>query len=214
VRPAPEIPVPVPTVMPLYPMSQGLTAKHAIIQRDFAREDRIRMWRPRKSNPTLAAQLHAKGRPISQIPTNSLPRNLNTSSAFVLTNPVLLNLQEKGTSTMLAQSPTVHAKTLDWESLYPSLRFPRSRKPSRPHLHSLPQRIARTPASPRIHQQIPEPPSSAPIAQSHPQKPNLIPPPHRNRAEPFVKRLHTSRRITPQPFVHFFPPLLKSPKRN
>src|SRR5712692_1370517 len=180
------------------------------------------MRRARKTDPTLAAEFRAKRRSVSQIPTNSLAAKLHASAAFVLTNPVLANLQEERNCPTVAQSRAVRirvprtrvakthvlrtgviqnrpvrSKAFDRKSLNPSLRLPFPRKPPRPNLHRLPLRIARAPAPPRIHQQIPEPPSPAPIAQPHPQKPNLIPPPHREQTEPLVKRLHTSGRITP-----------------
>src|SRR4029077_28466 len=173
---------------------------------------------------TLAAQFRAKSRTVSQIPANSLPLNFKAPPAFVLPDSVPRNLQKKRTRTTPAQSCvpqsclvrsralqirtvqlfTARTKFLNRKSLYPSLRPPLPRKPSRPHLHSLPQRIAGASASPQIHQQIPEPPSPAPIAQSKPQKPNLIPPPHRQLTEPLVERLHMSGRIALDHVAHFW----------
>src|SRR5882724_11835748 len=97
VRPSPEMPVPVSTIVTLHPKAQRLPAKHLIIQRNLPRENRIRMRSPRKPNPPLTAQLHAKRRSIPQIPRNPLPPSLNPPLARVLPNPVLPNLQEKRT---------------------------------------------------------------------------------------------------------------------
>src|SRR4029077_1778232 len=150
VRPRPEIPVPVSTVMALHSKSQRLTAKYATIQHNLARERRIRMRRPRESNPTLAAQFRAKSRTVSQIPANSLPLNFKAPPAFVLPDSVPLNLQKKRTRTTPAQSCvpqsclvrsralqirtvqlfTARTKFLNRKSLYPSLRPPVPRKPS------------------------------------------------------------------------------------
>src|SRR5882724_9571648 len=211
VRPSPEMPVPVSTIVTLHPKAQRLPAKHTIVQRNLPRKNRIRMRSPRKPNPPLTAQLHPKRRSIPQIPRNPLPPNLNPPPAPILPNPVLPNFQEKWTSPALAQTRpsrvrvrrtcivgncSVRTKTLNGKSLNPSLRLPFPRKPSRPNLHRLPLCIPRAPASSRIHQQIPEPPSPAPITQPHPQKPNLIPPPHRQLREHLVERLHTSGTIT------------------
>src|SRR6266849_8444328 len=162
------------------------------------------MRRARKTDPALAAKFRAKRRSVSQVPRNSPAANLHAPTAFVLTNPVLANLQEERNCptvaqsravrirvprtrvakthvlrTVMIQNRAVRSKAFDWKSLNPSLRLPFPRKPRRPNLHRLPLRIARAPAPPRIHQQIPEPPRSAPIPQPHPQKPNLIPSPHR-----------------------------------
>src|SRR5260370_13598664 len=212
VRPGREVAAPLPAVVPLHPVPQRVPAKGTIIQHDLAREHRIGMRRARKTEPSLAAQLRAKGRSVSQIPADSLPANLDAPAAFVLASPVLANPQAKRTRTTLAQSRVVrtHAlqiravqisvvrtKTLGWKSLDPRLRFSLFRKPRRPDLHRLPLRIVRAPAPPRIHQQIPEQPSPAPIAQSHPQKPNPITPPHQDLGEQPVQRLHTPARITP-----------------
>jgi len=54
------------------------------------------MRRARKTDPTLAAELRAKRRLVSQIPADSLVANSNAPAALVLTNPVLANLQKKG----------------------------------------------------------------------------------------------------------------------
>jgi len=204
VRPAPEIPVPVPQLCPCthVPGAHRETRDHSA---RFAREDRIRMWRPRKSNPTLAAQLHAKGRPISQIPTNSLPRNLNTSSAFVLTNPVLLNLQEKGTSTMLAQSPPSTLRLSTGNPFIKSPVSPLAETKSPTLATACPSGSPAHLPSPRIHQQISEPPS--PLPSLSPIRKNQTS--YRRRIETALNRslsvFHASRRITPQPFVHFLP---------
>src|SRR5260370_32068168 len=112
VRPGPEVAVPVSAVVPLHPVHQRLPAKGTIIQYDLAREHRIGMRRARKTDPTLAAQLRAKRRSVSQIPRDSLPGNLDTPAAFVLTNPVLANPQEKGTRTTLAQTRAVRTRDI------------------------------------------------------------------------------------------------------
>src|SRR5260370_30351213 len=104
VRPGPEVAVPVSAVVPLHPVPQRLPAKGTIIQYDLAREHRIGMRRARKTDPTLAAEFRAKGRSVSQIPADSLPANLDAPAAFVLTNPVLANPQEKGTRPTLAKA--------------------------------------------------------------------------------------------------------------
>src|SRR6266851_2751808 len=137
------------------------------------------MRRARKTDPTLTAEFRAKRGSVSQIPADSLAGNFDPPAAFVLTNPVLANRQEKRTCTAPAQTRAARTKTLQRKSLDQRLRSPLSRKPRCPDLQGLPLRIARASAPARIHQQISEPPSPAPIAQSEPQKPNLVSPSHR-----------------------------------
>src|SRR5258708_7814160 len=175
------------------------------------------MGRARKTDPALAAEFRAKTRSVPQIPGDSLPANLDAPAASVLANAVLANREEEGTRAALAQTRqaqsrivrtrvartgdvemfVLRTKSLKWESLNPRLRLSLTRKPCRPHLHRPPLWIPRAPAPARIHQQITEPPRPAAAAQSQPQKPHLIPPPHRQRGKPLVKRPHSRERIAP-----------------
>jgi hypothetical protein len=107
VRPSPKMPVPVTAVMTLHPVTERLITECSAIQSNLTGENRIRMRRPRKPNPALAAQLRSKNRPVSQIPGNSLPANFHTPPTFVLANPILTYLQKKRIGSALAHSSTV-----------------------------------------------------------------------------------------------------------
>src|ERR1700747_552650 len=54
-HPRPELAVPISTIVTLHPVAQRFAAERIVVQSNLSRKNRIRMRRPRKSNPTFAA---------------------------------------------------------------------------------------------------------------------------------------------------------------
>ena len=185
VRPSPEVAVTVSAVVSLHSESQRLPGKRPPIQRNPPRKKRVRMRRPRKSDPPLVAHRETKRRTVMQVPRDRVTVNLQGSAARALVNSVVAHLEMK----RILPAPA-KLQSLQRESLNEALRLPLRRKPRSPNLYRHPARIACATAPPRIHQQISKPPSPAPIGQSQPNKPDFIPSPHRQRRIHFIQRFH------------------------
>jgi hypothetical protein len=141
------------------------------------------MRRPRETNPALAAQRDAKRGMKSQVPGNRVTRYFQPSSAGVLPNLIVGDLEVEWISPSGAQLQTHQRKTLNEAFWLPILR-----KPCGPQLKGHSCRVSRTALSPRIHQQISEPPGPATIRQTQANEPDFITAASRERGEYFVQR--------------------------
>jgi len=176
VGPSPEVAMPVSAVVSLHSEPQRIARKAPAIKHDLAGKKRVGMRGSRESNPALVAQRDPKCGTTVQVPRNCVPRNLHFSSARVLADFMVADLEVERTLPAGAELQTLQRKFLR-----EALRFSIPRKPRGPHLDGHPTRVACATAPAGIHQQISEPPRPAAVRQSQTNKPDFVAAPGRKR---------------------------------
>lgn len=184
-RPAPEVAMPVSTIVSLNSKSQRFTLKTSAVECDLPEKKRVGVWRSRESNPALIAQRDPKRGTVAEIPGDGMPINLHRSPAGVFVDSIVADSKVKWILSSRAELQPLQGKSLN-----EGLRLPVRRKPCGPHLHRHPLRVSRAAASPWIHQQISEPPGSFVVRQSDSHKPDFVTPSRRQRGKYFVEGLH------------------------
>src|ERR1700757_2387136 len=127
------------------------------------------MRRARKTDPAFIAQGHAKTGMVTQVPSDRVTINIQSSSTGILINIVAGDLKVKWRLLSAAEIQSFQRESLD-----EALRLATRGEPCCPNLNRHPARVSSAATSPGIHQQITEPPCAAAVWQSHSNKPNFI----------------------------------------
>ena len=185
VRPGPEIAMPVSAVMSLHAEAERIVGLTSAIKNNLARKNRVRMGRPRETNPAFIAQRYAKRGTAVQIPGDCVTVDFQGASAAILFDHIAAVSKMKWSLAARAKLQTLRRKSLN-----EALRLSVPRKPSSPNLNRHPARVFGATVAPRIHHQIAEPPGATPIRQSQTNKPDFVAAARRKSGENFIQGLH------------------------